>query len=173
MTCKLIQVLNGDLRINGALAPDEIDLPDGCLADRNVIPYTEIPAENCEHQHAVSYWQENGIDVVGESIVVHTFRAAGKIIAVSVLPIVPPTGAKTINVDVRRGNHGSDYASILSASVLIDASSAARMPRTGLLTVADTPVADGDTLEIVVTVAGSTGTQGQGLNVVIWIRENG
>lgn len=173
MPCKQIQVQTSDLRVNGALAPDEIDIPSGELTDRNFIPYARLPEELLEHQQAISYWQLNGVAVVDETIVVHTFRRAGTILAVSVIPIAIPTGAKTIGVDVQLGNAADDYATVLASVVTINASSTARTPQAGILAVANTPVADGDTLLIDVNASGASGTQGQGLNVIVWIRENG
>ena len=173
MPCKQIQVQTADLRVNGALAPAEIDIPAGALSDRNFSPYAALPEELLQHQQAVSYWQPNDVNVAAETIVVHTFRNTAAIVAVSVVPIEVPTGIKTISVDVRLGNAAANYATILAAAVVVNNASVARTAIAGTLAVADTPAASGDSLEIVINVAGASGTQGQGLNVIVWIRENG
>jgi hypothetical protein len=74
---------------------------------------------------------------------------------------------------VKKGNSGSGYASVLSAAVVVDSSSANRTAQAGTLAVPDTPCAHGDSLQIEITTTGASGTQGQGVNVIVWIREEG
>ena len=169
MTCKLLQTNIGDLHIDGCLAPDEIDVPDGCVFDRHVRPYARISADKTKHQHPISYWQTNAAVVASETRVVHTFKDVASLVAVNVVPLTPPVGAKQYTVDVKLGNAGTGYATILSAAITVTSTSAARTVIAG--TLATLAAAAGDSLEVVITASGASGTQGTGVNVVIWIRE--
>lgn len=169
MTCKHLQTQIGDLHVDGCLAPDEFDVPDGSVEDRHVRPYARIGADKTEHQHPISYWQDSSAVVASETRVLHTFKEAAELVAVSVVPITPPVGAKQYTVDVKLGNASTGYATILSAVVTVSASSAARTPISG--TLATVAAAAGDSLEVEITASGASGTQGTGVNVVIWIRE--
>ena len=169
MTCKQLQTQLGDLHVDGCVAPDEFDLPAGSVYDRHLPPYARLDADKTEHQRALAYWQDSSGVVVSETEVVYTFKNVADIIAVNVVPITPPVGAKQFTVDVKFGNAGTPYATILSAPVTISSASVARTPVAGVL--ADTEAADGDSLEVVITASGASGTQGPGVLVVIWIRE--
>lgn len=170
MTCKHLQTQIGDLHVDGCLAPDEINVTDGSVEDRHVRPYARISADKTEHQHPISFWQTNAAIVASETRVLHTFKAAAELVAVSVVPITPPVGAKQYTVDVKLGNAGAGYATILSAVITVSASSVARTPISG--TLATLAAAAGDSLEVVITASGASGTQGTGVNVVIWARES-
>lgn len=169
MTCKHLQTQIGDLHVDGCVAPDEFDLPAGSIFDRHLPSYARIDADKTEHQHPISYWQDSSAIVASETEAVHTFKSAAEIVAVSIVPITPPTGAKQYTVDIKKGNAGAGYTTILSAIVTVNASKAARTPIAATLAV--TSAADGDSLEVIITASGATGVQGTGVNVVIWCRE--
>ena len=169
MPCKHLQTQIGDLHVDGCLAPDEIDVADGAVEDRHVRPYARIAADKTEHQHPISYWQDDSAAVASETRVLHTFKEAAELVAVSVVPITPPIGAKQFTVNVKLGNASTGYATILSAVITVSSSSTARKAISGIL--ATLAAAAGDSLQVVITASGASGTQATGLNVVIWIRE--
>lgn len=157
-------------RVDGHFSARSMGIPAGTVTDAAVSASAGIAATKLEHQHALTYSQAGGADVVSATVPIHIFRGAADIVAVEVVPIVAPTGGdKEFTVDVQLGNAGSAFASILSAAVEVDASSVARTIQSGSLST--TTAADGDTLQVVVTASGSTGSQGQGMIVTVWVRE--
>lgn len=160
-----------DVHYAGTLSARVMNVPSNAISNSQIIAAAGIEATKIVHQHALSYSQAGGSDVVSATVPVHIFRGAAEIIAVEVVPIVAPTGGdKQFTVDVQLGNAGSAFASILSAVVDVDdAGSTDRTVMAGTITTDD--AADGDTLQVVVTASGSTGSQGQGVIVTVWIRE--
>lgn len=164
-------VFPNDVRINGALSAQTVNLPNSSVRKEHVLVAAGIEATKLQHQHALKYAQADGADVVSETEAIHHFRAAGEIVAVEVVPIVAPTGGdKEFTVDVEKGSAGSAFASILTGAVTVDSTSADRTGQAG--TISTTTAADGDTLRVVVTASGSTGSQGQGVLVVVTVRED-
>ena len=159
-----------DVRINGELSCRDINLPDSCVGDDNIEAGANIDATKVIHQHGLHYDQKAGTDVAAETRIIHTFRNAATIVAVEVVPHTAPTGGdKAFTVDLQKGNASTAFATMLSSPVTVNSSSAARTIQTGAL--ASSAAADGDSLQIVVAVSGSTGSQGQGFSVTVWVRE--
>lgn len=159
-----------DVRINGTLSVRNMVYPDGQITKAAIQTDAGIEATKVIHQHALRHSQKAGTAVVAETVPIHVFRSAAEIVAVEVVPITPPAGGDlAYTVDVQLGNASTAFASILSGAVAIDSADAARTPVPGTLVTNE--AADGDTLQVVVAVSGSTGTQGQGFIVVVWVRE--
>lgn len=157
-------------RFNGPVSFRTVTLPAASVSDSNVATNAGIDATKVIHQHAIRYVQNAGADVTSATSPVHVFRGAADIVAVEVVPLTAPTGGdKAFTVDVKLGNAGDAFASILSGVVTVNSSSAARTIQAGSLST--TTAEDGDTLEVVIAASGSTGSQGQGVIVVVWVRE--
>ena len=163
-------VFNGDLRIQGAFSAKTMTFPTGAIINKDINPNAAIDATKVIHQHAIHYDQALGADVVAQTRLVHTFRGDADIVAVDVVLATAPTGGdKALTVDVKLGNESTAFATILTGTIAANSTHANREVIPGTLTT--TTAAAGDTLEIVVAVSGSTGSQGQGLCVTVWIRE--
>lgn len=135
------------------------------------LPEKALPASKVIHQYAVQYGQAGGSAVVAVTFPVHTFYRDGTLIAVEVTPLVAPTGGdKAFTVDVQKGNQAGAFATVLSSLVTINNTKADRQVVAGSLS--STAMADGDTLEVIIAVSGTTGTQGLGVLVTITIQEN-
>lgn len=89
-----------------------------------------------------------------------------------VCPDAPSGGDKTFTVDVKKAAAGSAAATMLTTPVTYPNATADYTVRADV-TPATTAIANGDTLLVVVTASGSTGTQGQGLCVLLDIDEAG
>lgn len=162
---------NADVVVNGHLSCRTFTPPAGCVTNASIVSGAKVAADKLVHQHALRYVQAGGSDVVSATVPIHTCRNTAEVIAVEVVPITAPSGGdKQYTVDVQAGNASSAFASILSAVVDVDAAGAAdRTVQVG--TISDDDLADGDTVQVVVTASGSTGSQGQGLIVTVWVRE--
>ena len=164
-------VFPNDVRVNGTLSAQTVNLPSSSVQNQHIIAAAGIDATKLQHQHALKYVQDGGTNVVSATVPLHVFRATAEIVGVEVVPIVAPDGGDLqYTVDVQKGNAGSAFATILTGVVTVDDSSVDRTPQEG--TLSTTSAADGDTLQVVVTASGSTGTQGQGVLVLVTVRES-
>lgn len=135
------------------------------------LPEKAVPASKVIHQYAVHYAQAGGSAVVAATFPVHTSYKDGTLVAVEVTPLVAPTGGdKAFTVDVKKGNQAGAFATVLSSVVTLDNTKADRQVLAANLTT--TALADGDTLEVIIAVSGTTGTQGLGVLVTLTIQEN-
>jgi hypothetical protein len=129
-----------------------------------------IAASKLVHHFPVSLSQAAGSVVASETRVVHIAKAAGTIAYVAVVTDTAPTGGdKAFTVDVKKSTGGGAFASVLSAVVTVNSSSTSKTPQAGTVSVA--AYAAGDVLEIVIAASGSTGTQGYGPCVTVYLQE--
>jgi hypothetical protein len=168
--CKPTTTLDGDVHVADTLAPQRIIWPAGTLADSHVKPYAGIQATKREHQRFGRLAIGTTVSVTTQSQVVHEFKVAGTVEKLKVTPITAPVGGDLkYTVDLQVGNASTGFASILSAPLTVDTSSADRTAQDATPTTKAT--AAGDLVQIVVTASGSTGTQGLGLCAEAKIRE--
>jgi hypothetical protein len=165
--------VDGDQRVKGQLNCGTLAMQTASINDAMVTANAAVDAAKLKHQHAVKYSQDAGADVVTKTQDVHIVRGAtGKAIGVNVAASTAPTGGdKKFTVDVQKGNQATGFATILTAVVTIDNTVANRQVVSGGL-VASPTLAVGDTLRVIVTASGTTGSQGQGLNVTVTTRED-
>lgn len=88
-----------------------------------------------------------------------------------VCPDAPSGGDLDFDVDIQKADVGAGAATVLSATINYSATQSDYEQEAG--TIANATIDDGDTLLVVVTVSGSTGTQGEGLIVQVEIEEAG
>lgn len=144
------------------------------IGNANVKTGANVSADKLSNRIAINYGQDTGSDVVSATKVVHVCRAAGTVKSVEVRPLTAPTGGdKQFTVDVKKAVDGSGtFSSLLSAVVTVDNTAPDQTREQGSL-ITTPSVADGDAIQIVVTASGSTGSQGQGVQITINIDENG
>ncbi len=163
----------GDLLVQGTLSATTFSPPAASIGNAAIKSDAAIDASKLEHQHSLTYRQDDGSDIVAAIVPIHTVRGvSGVIIDVEVTCIDAPDGGdKAFSVDLKKCSQASPSpASVLSAVVDFTASEADCEVVTG--TVTTTALLDGDTLVVVVAVSGSSGNQGQGLLVTATIRED-
>ena len=101
---------------------------------------------------------------------IHTcYGATGTLLAIEAIVTTAATSPKQVTIDLQKGNQSTGFSSVLTAVITIDSTTAARQVKTG--TFSTTAVADGDTLQLVMTASGASGNQAQGLLVNVWLRE--
>lgn len=76
---------------------------------------------------------------------------------------------RTIIVDLQRSTAGGAFATVLGTTITFDQSIASRTVLAGVINT--TTAIEGDIFQLVVTVAGSSGTQGKGLVVSLSVQE--
>lgn len=143
--------------------------PAGSVTNTMISSNTEIVAEKLEHQHAFHHSQTSTVTAATEYV--HIVRNTGEVVAVeAAVTEVLPSGDYQISVDVQKSTGAGSFSTILSATIDLTSGSTLRTPVAG--TISATGLVDNDLLRVVVTVSGSSGSQGQGLLVTITTRES-
>ena len=159
-------VLHGKLVCTGAVV-----MPSGVFGDTQMSVGDPLDTDKVVHRHVIHYGQADGADVAAAIVPIHTAAVAGVVSAVQVVCLdCPQGGDKHFTVDLKLCNAGTPApASILTTPV----DCAAATPDATVLegVVDDEDVAAGDTLVVVIALAGSTGNQGQGLVVTVTVDE--
>ena len=158
------------MHCTGAITAKTLTPNDGTITNAKVAADAGIEATKLIHQHSIRYNQASGSDVASATEVVHIFRSTSTIVSVDVIPDTAPTGGdKEYTVDVKKSTGAGAWASILTGVITVDSGSTDRTVQAGVLS--DSDAIDNDALQIVIAASGSTGSQGQGVCVVINTRE--
>ncbi len=133
---------------------------------------SRLAAAKLVHRIDLHYGQPNGTDVVAATQLLRICRGAGTIVGISLRPtVIPAGGDKAYTVDVLKSADGSaSWTSLLDAVFAVDSADTANTKLVGDLIATPTVAAD-DSIRVVVAVSGSTGTQGQGFTLSIYIEE--
>lgn len=151
----------------------DVELPVGSVTNDAVEEDAGIEASKLEGEYHLSHYQTTGTAVVAAVQDVFIVRGAtGTIVSIeAAITGAIATGAdRTVTVDLHRSTGGGAFATVLSATIVLDDDSVLRVAEAG--TISSDSLLDGDILRIVVTVAGAAGNQGQGLVVTVHIRED-
>lgn len=161
----------GDVIVNGTMIPNKMRYPDGSVSDAAVGAGADIQDGKMRHRFTRQYAQAPGANIAAATLNLHIVRGlTGTLLAVeAALTGVAPTTDRTASVDLQRGNAGGAFATMLSATIDFANGDALRTVKAGAIP--SPALADGDILRVVVTVAGSTGTQPQGLVVTVTVME--
>lgn len=152
-----------------------VRMPTGSLTNASFSSSSSdrLTAAKVVHRVDLTYSQANGSNVASETKVLRICRGIGTVKAVKVRPTTAPTGGdKAYTVDVlKAGDASGSWTSLLSSVITVNSSSADNTLQSGTLIGTPTTAAD-DSIRIVVTASGSTGSQGQGVCVTIFYEEN-
>lgn len=170
-----LSILADNLHVKGKITAESMTIPDGTLDDDAVAADAAIAATKLEHQHAIRYDQADGSDVVAAIVPVHVVQGTtATIVAIEAVCIDAPSGGdEVISVDLKKCNEASPSpATVLTGTIDISVAESVADCEVVAGTIASASLVDGDTLVVDVAVSGSTGTQGQGLAVVVTLRED-
>lgn len=149
-----------------------------CVSNSHVAAAAGIVATKLEHQHSLTYKQDDGTDIAAAIAGLWTCRGAtATIVAIQVVCIDAPSGGdKHFTVDLKKCNEGSPApATVLTAVIDSDTyggAGEATDAEVGVGAIASAALVAEDTLVIDIALLGSTGTQGQGLIVTVTVRED-
>ena len=136
-------------------------------------PSHRLTVAKQRHKHLAVMRFASGTDVTALSQCVHIAGGAGTVTAVEITPDVAPSGGDLKwTVDVHRSTSGGSFGTVLSSTKDVSHGSANRTPVVASLDSTKVDYVDNDVLQIIVTVSGSTGSQGQGGIVKVWLDEN-
>lgn len=166
--------LPSDLSVNaqGYVSLAQVGLPHNCVRDTQIASDAAIGVFKTVHMVIARATQPGGSDVAAESRVVHVVGAAHGAVVLGVdvgVDVAPDGGDMGYSVDVQRSTGGGPYTSLLAAPAVIDAGVSDRSVVGP--TVSSPALAAGDLVRVVVEPSGSTGTQGQGVAVLVRIAE--
>ena len=100
----------------------------------------------------------------------HIARTTSTLQQVEVIITGAATGDRGATVDLQKSTGGGAFATILSGTITINSSTVIRTPVAG--SISSTGLVDGDILQAVVALTGSSGTQPQGLLLTLTFDEN-
>lgn len=79
------------------------------------------------------------------------------------------SGDRTVTIDVHKSTGGAAFASIMSSTILLEDTNAARVPVSGVIS--DVDLIEGDILAAVITLGGSSGSYPLGLLASLTVRD--
>lgn len=162
----IVNTITGDLHVAGNINSRTMSIPAGTVEDDDVKAAAGLAASKLEHQHQKVYAQESSAAAAAEDRVVHVvYGATGSIVGFEAGSVVACVGDSTITIDLHKNG-----SSILSAAIVLDSTNTAYIVETGAIDTST--LADGDVLEIVITVSAGTGTLGKGLFASVILRED-
>lgn len=162
-------IFQGDLQVSGnVVAGGTVTAATAFVTDALVAAGTNIAATKLIHQqqHAVQLFAPT-TTVAALTILVGGIRGTtSSLVEFWAAPITPPTTTDTVHVDLQRSTGGGAFATTLAATIAFTSSSVARTILTATPT---STLVQGDLLQIVITV---TGTSAQGLIAGFTTRES-
>ena len=163
---------DADLHVRGTLSSNTLTIPDATVVDADVNAAADITATKVNHRQAISYRQSGGSDVAADDQLVYIVEGTDGTIASieAVCESVPTGGDKACQVDLKKSTGGGALATVLTGTVDFSSSDTDLVAKTG--TISSASLTDGDVLQVVITVSGSTGSQADGLGVVVMIDAN-
>ncbi len=167
------------LALGGLTVLESFSLPLGVLTNAMIASSAGVDADKLEHQHVLTYKQDDGTDIAAAIVPIYTVRGAtATIIECEVVCIDAPDGGdKHFTVDLKKCNEGSPSPAtvldtILDSDTYGTGVSEAADCEVGTAVISSATLAAEDTLVVVIAIAGSTGNQGQGLVVTVTLRED-
>lgn len=148
-----------------------VTMPDGAIGNADIEAGAAIAATKLQHQFPLHLSVSGTVAAVTN--IVHVARGAGTLVSVEAVAATVPTGTGcdyTVTCDVKKSTAGGAFATMLTTTAVIDDGETDLTPVAAVVSGSNTYV-DGDLLEIVVTVAGSVGTQATGLCVTAFVYE--
>lgn len=163
---------SGDMVVTGTLSVGKVIPGAGDIANSHIAAGAAIARSKLIHEHRANYAQPDA-NVVAERMVIHTVRGPsnaevkqfGALLATQIPDTAPGSSGRTAIIDLLKNG-----STILTATIQLDNANVLRTIELGTLTGGAT-LAQGDVLEVNVTVGGSAGTHPKGLFCVAVIEE--
>ena len=160
--------LRGATTVTGNFYP-----PAGSITNSHLSSSTDdrITAGKVIHQFPLdAELVETSTTIAATTKMMHIVRGAtGTLVSLEAFVVTSPTGDQVASVDLQRAASGGSFSTVLSSTLDFDSVSVALTPTSA--TLSSTELTDGDMLQLVVTIAGSTGVMGAGLLATITMQE--
>ncbi len=138
----------------------------GGFADTHIAPNAGIAASKLYHERSFEYTQITGTAIVaytGDFHIVQGATGQFKSLSAAFTGVIASDVSRTVTVDVQKSTAGGAFATIMTSPVVINTSSTIRVAQSGVVNATSGALVLGDILRLVVTVAGGSGSQAQGL----------
>lgn len=159
------RVMSGSWTFTGS-----VTLPANTIDEGDVKTTALFAADNLVARFAKSADQKTGTAVTSETRYIHVAKYAGLVTSVEAAIDAAISGDNTLVIDVKKSTGGAAFATILSSTLTINSSTAAKTATAATIDATKDDYVAGDIFEVIVTAAG-TGTQAQGLNVTVFFEE--
>jgi hypothetical protein len=154
--------VDGNLYVNGTLTPRNIELPAGCVDDGDVASDAKIAATKIVQPIHYHQGDDDGVEAAVLNKVIHVnLGAVGRVVGLSAGLIVAPAGDKSCTIDIK----DKTGTSFLSSTITLDSGSSAYSVYDATVDAAKQALAADDVVELVITIAGSTGSYPKGVFV--------
>ncbi len=172
MATNNLTTMNADLHINGALSSKTFNAPDVSIANAAISATAAIAATKVESSFGVTAeLAESSTNVAAVTKLVHIVRGVtGEIVGFEVAIMAAMTTDRTLTVDLQKSTAGGAFATVLSSAISLTDATVVRTATAGTINSAD--LVDGDILEMIVALGGSSGTFAQGLVGTVILRED-
>lgn len=141
----------------------------GGWGDSDIATTANVTATKLQHRQVITdelYGPTTAVAALTKWVAMLTGVGGQQIVDVEAAIAVQATGAdRTITVDLQRSTGGGAFATVLSSTIGFTDSTAVRTVQSGVISAST--IAEGDILEIIVTVAGSADAQATGLTVAV------
>lgn len=166
-----LSVIDGSLQVRGSLLCQVFEAPASSVSNNAIEALAGIEATKIVHQFPLRYSQPTGTAIVAFIDHIHIARASGTIVAIeAAITGTVTAGDYTATIDLKKSTSGGAFASVLSATIVLDSGNTTRVLEAG--TINSSSYIDGDILQLTGAVAGASGSQSQGLCITVWLREN-
>jgi len=159
--------IQGNLYVNGNMACKTFTPPAGSVGDSAIPSGANLDADKLQHRWRPELTQLHGTAATAERRIVHTVKGATATIKSMLTTLsVIASGDRTVTIDLYKNG-----SSILTAPYVINSSNAAYSEESPL-GFTSTSLVQGDKLEIVQALGGSTGNYPQGVSTVLDVDED-
>lgn len=163
----------GDLRVTGTLSPLRFNAPAGSITDAAIAVNPNSPIDNgkVKHQFPISYSQTGTIsDDTAYLLIARGSSGALITLEAAVTEAVATDLSRTVTIDLQKSSGGGSFSTVLTGTFQFTSSSVLRTVYAA--TISTPAYLDGDLFRLVITVAGSAGSQAQGLLITLFVAEN-
>ena len=161
--------INDDLLINGSLRCTRFTPPVGCITDGSITSGAGVAYDKLTHYHHLKSVIAPATTITAYTELLHIANGAGTVQYLKAATVTAPTGDHTVTIDLKKSTGGGAFATVLSTPLVLNSSNVALTSVNALLSTAT--VVSGDLLEVIITVAGSTSSQGAGLIISVFVSE--
>jgi hypothetical protein len=158
------------VRSGGPIIGPSLSLTTPSITAAMIAPAAGVQANKLQQQREYSHRQATGTAIVAMTEDIAVVGGAGTVVGVTVMESTAPTGDHVTTVDVQKSTGGGAFATILTGTISYSVSQANLAVVAGTLLSVPALLA-GDVLRVIVTVSGSTSSQGQGLVVTVTTNE--
>lgn len=145
--------------------------PANSVNDASIEALAGIQATKVVQQLSHYIDQVAGTAIVAATRTFHIARASGTIASIeAVITGTVTAGDYTATIDLKKSTGGGAFASVLSATIVMDSGNIVRVLEAGSIN--SSSYIDGDLLQTTVAVAGASGSQSQGLTILVTLWEN-